>query len=131
MGQRSIGILYGCEAPHIPGEQDNPEATALLVEEWEGAWGVTYSTKGVRIRHEAEGSKVLLGVWIAISGSGKDGAERLLDVTVQMNGYFIGRIFPERMKKARELWNEFESWCGAKDIFFETPRLWLTPTETA
>ena len=134
MGQMVNGLLYGCKAPDVPppdGWVEGDDSPAYqLVQRWEKANRVSWSTVGPRIHCESEGGKELLGVWVAVGGSGEDGAEYFLDTAISLDA--VPDVFAGAIKRAAKLWGRFAAWCQTKEgIVLPAPQLWLTPCETA
>lgn len=131
MGQRAIGLLYGCEAPILP-DDDNGEAIYWLIDRWEKAKGITWDTKSGKpcIRHEHEGGRDLLGVWVAVGGSGEDGVPYFMEQCLQLGD--VEATYAKSIAKAAKLWDRFAKWATKKEkLWLPPPVLWLTPCETA
>lgn len=130
MGQRSIGILYGCEAPKLPATEDNDEPLYDLISNWEKAKKLPLVREGLRIRLESEGGKDLLGVWVAIGGGGEDNTTCFLDDCVPLSQ--VADLYRKDILKAAKLWNRFAKHVQKHEgITLPEPTLWLTPCETA
>lgn len=130
MGQQANGILYGCEAPDLPQTPDDDEPLYDLIQRWEKAKKITWETTGPRIREESEGGKSLLGVWVAIGGSGEDDAPYFLEQCMRLNEVEI--VYADSIRKASKLWERFAAHVQKKEmIILPNPQLWLTPCETA
>jgi hypothetical protein len=132
MGQMVVGILYGVEAPEVParGDEDPDEGAGNLVYRWEKAKKITWDKPGPKVRFEREGGVDLLGVWVAVGGSGEDGAPHFLDEAVPLAS--AADLFRERIARAEKLWARFAAWAEKNEgLSLPLPKLWLTPTETA
>lgn len=130
MGQHAIGLLYGCDSPELPDPEGDGEPHCNLIDRWEKAKKISYHTKGLKIRHESEGGKDLLGVWVAVGGSGEDGAAYLLDECVRFHE--VCDVYADDIAKATKLWERFAKWVKAKEgIELPQATLWLTPCEVA
>src|SRR5262245_22127562 len=124
MGQMTVGILLGCEAPALPVTGDDPEPLYDLICRWEGARRITLAGKEPKVRVESEGGKDLLGVWVAVGGGGEDGAP-----------YFTERCMPladvpnacaRSIARAEKLWYRFAAWAEKHEgLKLPLPRLWL------
>lgn len=130
MGQQANGILYGCECPKLPNDEDG-EGLSDLVCRWEAAQGISWLERDKpAIRHEHEGGVDLLGVWVAVGGSGEDGAPYFLENSVRFAE--VEKVFKARITAAKSLWKRFAAWVKKTDgITLHSPELWLTPCETA
>lgn len=130
MGQMTVGIMYGCESPDLPVTEDSDEPLYDLIYRWEQAKRIAWTRKGPRIRQNNEGSKTLLGVWIAVGGSGKDDAGYIGDACVPFDS--VRDVFAKRINKAAKLWGRFAAWAAKKEgIELPAAQLWITPCETA
>lgn len=130
MGQAATGLLYGCQSPDLPQTDDSDEPLYDLVNRWEESQKITWSTKGAKIRIEIEGGASLLGVWIAVGGSGEDDAPYFLDQHVALTD--VESFYADQISMASKLWKRFASHVLKKEkINLPDPCLWLTPCETA
>ena len=131
MGQQTVGIFYGCVAPELPETDERPEPIHDLVERWKKAKHIGWSAHDKpAIRIESEGGKTLLGVWVAIGGSGKDGAPYFLDEAMSLS--VVEVYFAKRIREAMRLWSRFAKYVADHEgITLPEPTLWLTPGETA
>ena len=128
MGQQASGILYGCEAPELPG--DDGESIYDLVTRWENSKPPPPYAGGLRIRIESEGGKTLLGVWVAVSGSGEDNTPYFPDRCMPLGQVVV--VYQKSIAKAKKLWDRFAVWAAKKEgITLPAATLWLTPCETA
>src|SRR5678815_171297 len=71
MGQMALGILYGIEAPELEGSDDYDEPLGDLIYRFHAAMGLPMYP--ATVDQEYDGDRALLGVWIAIGGSGEPG----------------------------------------------------------
>lgn len=129
MGQRANGILFGCEAPELPDTFDSDEPIYDLICRWEEAKKIAWTDPGLKIRHEHEGGRDLVGIWVAVGGSGEDGAPYFLDEAIPVDQ--VWRVFRKPLAKAEKLWARFSTWAKKQGVDFGDPCLWLTPCETA
>ena len=128
MGQMTVGILYGCEAPMMPDVDDEPGAYDLICR-WEVAKKIGWTTKGPKIHLEREGGVDLIGVWIAVGASGEDDAPSLKTAFLI---HHAGDQYHKRYTQAEKLWNRFAAWTEKTDgLKLPLPKLWLTPAEVA
>lgn len=126
MGQRVVGLLYGCEAPELGGQIDN-ESDYHLLARWEKV--AKPKPHKPRLRIEREGGKTLWGIWIALSNGSEDGAEGF-DEAMPLT--MVQWEFPARIKKAEKLWDRFARHVAKKEkIVLPAAVLWLTPCEVA
>jgi hypothetical protein len=124
MGQSAIGVMYGCQLPEgVDWFGDNPD----LMLEFQSVIGWHYDSDFRSVSIEGEDDVPVLGVLVAVSGSGKDGAadlwptRRFADIV----------LLPETVK-AHETWKRFVEWCKVRKL--EVPadaELWIVTTETA
>lgn len=129
MGQMTLGILYGCEAPKLP-ETDSDEPLHDLICRWGKANRIKWDSRSPKVRNETEGGKDLLGVWVAVGASGEDGAADLDDACMPLS--YVPVAFAKNIAKAAKLWARFAAWVLAKEgITLAEPVLWLTPCEVA
>lgn len=130
MGQIANGILYGCEAPELSTD-DNPERLYDLICRWEKAKKIDRFARDVpRICYENEGDKDLLGVWVAVGGSGEDGAPYFLETAMLL--FQVATHYQKSIAKAEKLWKRFANYVAKTEkIELPAPALWLTPCETA
>lgn len=130
MGQTALGILFGCLAPSF---EDEDEGGYALVERWERFANVPYHDRDeLRIRSEhPEGTDTdLIGVWIAVGGSGEDGAPYLGEIAIRLKD--IETHFQAEKLKAQALWNRFVDFClNQEKIKLAKPELWLISCEVA
>ena len=122
MGQATVGLLYGCEAPHF----DEEDGLYELIGRFEKN---VVRKNGRRVRVEQEGGLVLVGVWVAVCGS-EDGVRYLFDECVQV-GELVGH-YKEDIDKAIDLWNKFARYVLENEsVKLGYPTLWFTPCEVA
>lgn len=124
MGQSAIGVMYGCRLPEgVDWFGDNPD----LMLEFQTAIGWHYDSDFRSVSIEGVDDVPVIGVLVAVSGSGKNGAadlwptRRFADIAP----------LPETVK-ARETWKRFVVWCKERQL--EVPadaELWVVTTETA
>jgi hypothetical protein len=130
MGQMALGILYGCEAPDIPrGDQEDDDSGAYqLVRRFEQAKGISWASKGPHVRVESEGGKELLGVWVAVGGSGEDGATYFVEKCMPLDQ--VAAMHAKAIARAKKLWDRFAVYVARKEgITLSAATLWLTPCE--
>lgn len=127
MGQSAIGVMYGCKLPEgldVYGEEsDGPD----LILEFQEAIGWKYESDFRPVEVEGVDDVPVIGVLVAVSGSGENGAadlwptRRFADIA----------LLPETVK-AQETWKQFVEWCKVRKL--EVPadaELWIVTTETA
>lgn len=127
MGQSAIGVMYGCQLPEgldVYGEESGgPDLISEFqrVIEWE------YESDFRPVSVEGVDDIPVIGVLIAVSGSGENGAadlwptRRFADIAA----------LPE-MIKAYETWERFVTWCKKRQVEIPTRAdLWIVTTETA
>jgi hypothetical protein len=130
MGQQAVGILYGCEAPELPEVSSGEHPAYEVLMRWEKAERVDWLAEKPRIRFEHEGGKSLLGVWIAVGGSGEDGAPYFLEQCLTLDQ--VPAAFTKQIDKAAKLWGRFAEFVARTEgVTLPEPKLWLTPCETA
>jgi len=123
----ATGVLYGCEAPGMTTENDE-----------EGFYGImdgfnAHAKLGwdhPRVRIEIEGGKSLVGVWVAVGGSGEDGAPYFVEKCVRLDQF--ASVYVKSVNKAAKLWARFVKYV-AKEHQIDLPAatLWITPCEVA
>ncbi len=130
MGQMAVGILYGCEAPDIPRDEKDEEVFYDIVEEFNILHAKIIDYEKPRIRVEREGNKTLIGVWIAVGGSGEDGAPYFVENCIPVDQ--IETVYEKSINKAKKLWARFVKYLYKKhQIELHIATLWLTPCEVA
>lgn len=123
MGQSAIGVMYGCRLPEgldLEGETD-------LIYEFKQSIGWKYDSDFRPVSVEGVDDVPVVGVLVAVSGSGENGAADLWPTRCFSDIYTL----PETLK-ARETWRRFIAWC--KDRQLKVPadaELWIVTTETA
>ena len=126
MGQTVLGIMYGCRLPDPPRrcEDDLDIYTDRAVDR-----ANTYEGGGV------ERDAGLVGLWVAVGGSGIEHAARLDYVCVEFADKAL-RAHPEIgpfVRDAVKFWPEFVEHMQEVDVLLSRrkPKLWLTTTEVA
>lgn len=127
MGQSAIGVMYGCRLPEgldASGEEsDGPD----LILGFEEAIGWKYDSDFRSVSVEGIDDVPVIGVLVAVSGSGKNGAADLWPT----------RRFAEiaslaEAMKARETWERFVAWCKERQLEVSADaEFWIVTTETA
>lgn len=119
--------MYGCQLPEgldVYGEQSGgPD----LITEFREAIGWKYESDFRPVEIEGVDDVPVIGVLVAVSGSGENGAA---DLWLTRRFADIASL-PETVK-ARETWERFVAWCGERRLEIPAnPELWLVTTETA
>lgn len=126
MGQTVLGIMYGCRLPDPPRRcEDDLDI---------------YTDRAVDRANMYEGGGVerdagLVGLWVAVGGSGAEHAARLDYVCVEFADKAL-RAHPEIgpfVRDAVKSWPEFVEHMQEVDVLLSRrkPKLWLTTTEVA
>lgn len=126
MGQTVLGIMYGCRLPDPPRRcEDDLDI---------------YTDRAVDRANMYEGGGVerdagLVGLWVAVGGSGIEHAARLDYVCVEFADKAL-RAHPEIgpfVRDAVKSWPEFVEHMQEVDVLLSRrkPKLWLTTTEVA
>lgn len=126
MGQTVLGIMYGCRLPDPPRRcEDDLDI---------------YTDRAVDRANMYEGGGVerdagLVGLWVAVGGSGAEHAARLDYVCVEFADKAL-RAHPEIgpfVRDAVKSWSEFVEHMQEVDVLLSRrkPKLWLTTTEVA
>lgn len=119
MGQSTFGIIYGIrqEPP------DNfEEGWHDLIDEYE---------KDRPSVPTGKDTFDFLGYWVAVGGSGKDGAASLHDAPFALLEFPVTPEYQEFCISAQAKWEAFAQWALTKNIKFPLARLYLVETETA
>lgn len=130
MGQSAIGIMLGCECPKgmdMYGEDgDEPDYVGVM-----GRWEKSKAGKrGMKVRVEGEGGKRIVGVWIAVGGSGEDDAPYLGEEVIAITD--IKRHYKGQIRKALARWDQFVAHAlSAESYALPHAKLWLVPCEVA
>jgi hypothetical protein len=129
MGQQAVGILYGCEDPNLAHDTDG-EYFDDLTEKFNAQSNITWTTPGLRMRVENQGDRKLIGVWVAVGGSGEDGTAYFVERCIPVDQ--LNAVYSDSIKKAGKLWTRFAKWLF-KEHQVELPaaQLWITPCEVA
>lgn len=127
-----MGILYGCPVPFCL-EDAEADLVYDLISRWEKHAQVNPLARDERrVRNEhPEGTDTdLIGVWVAVGGSGEDGAPYLGEHALRVRD--ISKSYADSVADADALWQRFVKYC--KDIEnIDIPRadLWLISCEVA
>ena len=132
MGQTAMGILYGCPVPFCL-ENDDADLVYELLSRWDEHVGTNPLARDeLRVRSESpEGTNTyLLGVWIAVGGSGEDGAPYLGEHALRVKD--ISKWYAEQIALADALWQRFVTYCkDVEHIDIPEADLWLISCEVA
>ena len=124
MGQTVFGIMYGCKVPAAP----------------KGADPDIYSDSVGDAAREYEGGDVewdadLIGLWVAVGGSGKEHAAEFNYATVEFSDKALRAHseIGEFVKNAEECWPMFVEHMRKADLNLarRKPKLWLTTTDVS
>ena len=127
MGQMAVGILYGCEAPKIAYGSDC-EIFYDIIEKFNQDAKIDWESPKVRL--EGDDNKILVGVWVAVGGSGEDGAPFFVEECFPVDQ--INIVYKNRIDEAKKLWVDFVKYMMSKhDIKLPTATLWITTCEVA
>lgn len=129
MGQTCIGIIHGCISPKgvdWHGEDgERPDFTGVLGR-WEKAQKGTSNDQGITTF--SDGDEYMVGVLVAVGGSGRDGVAYLGEKCDRLTDFSKS----DGAKEARKLWDRFSAWAAKNEkITLPAAELWLVPTETA
>lgn len=123
MGQSAIGVMYGCRPPEgVDWFGEDPE----LMFEFQSILGWSYESDFRPVSIEGEDDEPVIGVLVAVGGSGENGAADLW----QTRHLADIATLPEAVK-ARETWERFVTWCKERLIELPAADLWIVTTETA
>jgi hypothetical protein len=115
--------MYGCRPPEgVDWFGDDPE----LVFEFQTAIGWRYESDFRPVSIEGVDDVPVLGVLVAVSGSGENGAADLWPTR-----RFADIASLAETSKARETWERFVAWCKERQIELPAAELWIVTTETA
>lgn len=127
MGQTNYGIMYGCS--YTPPEDEYDQDTLYFAaRDFEGCPGGTT---------EHRGGLELIGLWVAVGGSGREGVPALRNLAVQLDAFedafMEDPTYCDQVVTVKQAWPEFRAYLEEKTglELGEEPRLWLTTTETA
>ncbi len=130
MGQMTVGLLYGCQASEIPHNPDDEEAFYGIVQNFNNHAKIDWTSGKPRVRVESEGDRMLVGVWVAVGGSGEDGCPFFVDACVPVDQIEV--VYGASIAKAKKLWTRFAKYLSAKhQIELPAAALWITPCEVA
>lgn len=112
---------------------DGDDSVYMLIRRWDEHTNVDNRQRyAFRVRYEQpEGVETtLIGVWVAVGGSGEDGGADLAYIQLQLSK--TQETFSEEFKKAKALWDHFTDYCFRyENISFTPAELWLTSCEVA
>lgn len=129
MGQECFGIMYGCEYDFRVAQGDSPENDAAFEAIYDAA---NYYDGPVPAATEHRGGTELIGLWVAVGGSGVKGAAPFHTAAIPFTERQVEAEFPEQVKAAKKAWPAFAAHVEVKTgLKLGEPRLWLTTTETA
>lgn len=135
VGQMTIGILYGAEAPALPvaGLAYNEPLYELLCR-FHAAAGLAmyppFASDQLAVRQEATDAIELLGIWVAVGGSGVPGAAFFLAHATRL--VQLETLYADVLVQARALWERFAAYCTEQEhLTLPLPELWIMPTEVA
>ena len=127
-----MGILYGCPVPFCL-EDDDADLVYDLISRWEKHAQINPLARDeLRVRNEhPEGTDTdLLGVWVAVGGSGEDGAPYLGERALRVRD--ISKSYAEQIALANALWQRFVTYCkDVEKIDIPEADLWLISCEVA
>lgn len=157
MGQITLGILYGVEAPEgvvllAEDREDGCEDDGLL-DAWERAcggpigrlqerftagvlagkrrqWGADASTRYIPDIEYTAGAR-LLGFWVAVGATGKSGVPRLSHTPLLISPRSFREEYPRGYAHARRRWRRFARWAVARGVTLPRARMWLVETDVA
>lgn len=137
MGQMTIGLLYGTQAPtsaRTTSAEEYEEPLHDLLCRFHAAAGLLmyppWGSDQLTVSSAYEGGTVLVGVWVAVGGSGVGGAEYFVEQAVPLAQ--VADLYAETLRKAQALWDRFVAYCAEEEQLELAPAtLWLTPTEVA
>jgi len=116
MGQKTLGVLYGCVVP------DDLDLEEEVLDKWEKS----KANRKLGVQSEVEGDRHLVGFWVGIGGDEKgvwDLSSECIPLTVIEKS--------KEAKHAIQSWKKFHQWCKEHGVNLPTPTFWLTPTEIA
>ena len=132
MGQTAMGILYGCPVPFCL-ENDDDDLVYDLLSRWEehiGANPLARDELHVRSESPEQTNTHLLGVWVAVGGSGEDGTPYLGELALRVKD--ISKSYAEQIALANALWQRFVTYCkDVEKIDIPEAYLWLISCEVA
>lgn len=126
MGQMALGILYGCESPI----KVDPEDLHGIVDAFNIYAKIDRYSDTPRVRVEHESDKTLIGVWVAVGGSGEDGCPYFADISMPVDQ--IGAVYSTSAGRAKKLWDRFAKYVHENhNTELPVATLWITPCEVA
>lgn len=132
MGQTAMGILYGCLVPNCL-KDDDADLVYELLSRWDEHVGTNWLARDeLRVRNEwPEGTDTdLIGVWVAVGGSGEDGAPYLGECALRLKD--IRKCYAKQIALADALWQRFVAYCkDVEKIDIPKADLWLISCEVA
>lgn len=107
------------------------KAPELLEEGWSEFLDAYKAGRGPRPDHHyGEDDLELLGFWVAVGGSGKDGCPDLT-LGFPLDGFLSVPEYKESYDRAMKAWKRFNTWAAKKGHQFGEPKLWLVQTEVS
>jgi hypothetical protein len=127
MGQIALGLLYGIEAPALNNDDDDPLDN--LIERFHHAAALPAYPRTIEV-HFDEGETELIGIWIAVGGSGEPGVAFFVEEAIPLAQ--LPTRYAEAIRTAAQVWERFSIYCTAHEqLTLAQPILWITPTEVA
>ena len=120
MGQQAAAILFGVRKPKGAAWRENEWGEILLLREYAKATSRADAPDEPRAYDDV----CLVGFWVAVGRSGKDGVPSL-DVTVGIDEIPTKRPYAAAYKRAVKRWEAFALWCSARNV---TPPLARRPS---
>ncbi len=111
--------MYGCKMPENDREDDSDS---------EGAW--SFKARPADIEWDSD----LIGLWVAVGASGKQGAADLEDASgVEITPQAVREAFPDDVAACEAAWPAFVAHMKAEVglELTEAPKFWLAGTEVS
>lgn len=118
----SAAIMLGVKS--LPAEVNMYTDDDDLLESYRDETGSDYHT-GIATPYDAD--IPVVGVYVAIGGSGKDGITDLRAFALAS----IETEFVKEIERARKEWRKFAAWMKKRGHVLDDPELFFTLTETA
>ena len=153
MGQITIGILFGVQAPEGV-ELYSDDSESGLLERWYDRnaaaiaarrqwidrrcmsvpgtmpWQFESGEQRIVPDLETETETPMLGFWVAAGASGKSGLP-YLGAAVPLSAIRTTEPYARAYRNARRRWWRFVRWARTQGVELPRPRLWITQTEVA
>lgn len=130
MGQMTSAIMLGVDAGEAPKKYEDEGWFELLYAYEKAAKIKPFSGVGPDTPGGDTDRPDLIGFWVAVGSSGKEGCPGL-DRSFPLDGFLTVPEYRKAHASAQKRWAKFAAWAKEQGHDFGEPRLWLVRTEVA